>query len=288
MFGVRVWHVIVAITWSVFMIAYLAGAETVKEWVPSGKIPASGTSPTSAPPLDSPDQCPLIEAVVVNPYLSANVGTLVSGVIKQFYFDEGDFVQSGQVVAEVEPTRYLYLVQKAEERVKALEAALRQAEEEATLRDELENMNASTRREVLKARSEAEIALHRLNEAKKELDLARFDLDACKITAPFSGHLAVRYKQPNETADRLEKTFAIVDSSKVLAVASVPETMLEEFRLGMEAFFVYSLDKRLRGKVERIGKLIDPKSKTKKVYLMLDNSSRTLEVGMTGCLQLIK
>jgi RND family efflux transporter MFP subunit len=273
---------------SVLIFSPSAGAQTGKEWVPSGKAPAPGGGVSSGTTVDPSVPRAPIEAVVVNPYKSANVGTQVSGIIQRFHFDEGDFVQSGQIVAEIEPTRYMYLTQRADERVKALEAALKQAEEEAGLRDELVNMNASTRREVLKAKSEAEIARHKLEEARKELDLARFDLDACKIMAPFSGHLAVRYKQPDETVDRLEKTFAIVDSSKVLAVANVPENRLDEFKIGMEASFVYSPDKSFRGKVERIGKLIDPKSKTKRVYLLLDNSSASLEVGMTGSLQLVK
>ncbi len=128
----------------------------------------------------------------------------------------------------------------------------------------------------------------RIDEAKKELDLALFDLDACKVTAPFSGHISAKNKQVGETTDRFERIFTIVDSSRVHAVAHVPESILPKIKKGMEATFVYSSDKKFRGVIERMGKVIDPKSRTKKVYLLIDNADNELEVGMNGTLQLLR
>jgi multidrug resistance efflux pump len=113
-------------------------------------------------------------------------------------------------------------------------------------------------------------------------------LESCEIKAPFSGYLAVRYKQPDETVERLEKVFALVDTSKVHAVANVPELMLDEFPKGKEAFFLLTPEKRFKGTVDRVGKLIDPKSRTKRVFLLINNSDNKLEVGMTGTMQLFK
>lgn len=281
-------YVVVAAITGLLIVPHSALAQSRQEWSPSSQPPGIETvKPTDGSRVVSPSQS-RVEAVVVNPYRSANVGAQVSGVIARFHFDEGDLVQEDQVVAEIEPARYELLAKRALDRVKALEAVLKQAEEEAKLRDELVDMDAGTRRDVLKAKSEAEIARHRLSEAQKDLDLARIDLAACKIRAPFSGYVAIRYKQPDETVERLEKVFSIVDSSKVLAVANVPETLLNEFKIGTEAFFVHSTDRQFKGKVDRVGKLIDPRSKTKRVYLLIDNSGGSLEIGMSGSLELTK
>ena len=59
-----------------------------------------------------------IEVVVINPFRSANVGPQVGGVIRKFNFDEGDYVEQGQVVCELDPTRYKIAVDRARERVK--------------------------------------------------------------------------------------------------------------------------------------------------------------------------
>ena len=279
-------RILLAIFLALLFWATSPQAQTGPEWGPKTRAPEldldEKTGMVSRP---SSGQGLQIEAVVVNPYKSANVGSQVPGIIQKFHFDEGDFVNEGQVVVELDPTRYIYMVERAEERVKALQEALKQAEEEAALKSELVTQDASTKREVLKARSEAEIARHKLYEAQKELDLAVFDLKSCKIAAPFSGHIAVRYKQPDETVDRLERAFAIVDSSKVFAVANVPEDLLNKIKIGDEAVFMHSSKQSFRGQVERIGKLIDPKSKTKRIYMVIDNSAAGLEVGMTGAIK---
>jgi multidrug resistance efflux pump len=160
--------------------------------------------------------------------------------------------------------------------------------EAAAVKTELFDLDALSRQDFIKAKSELEVIQYRVGEARKELDLALLDLECCKVRAPFTGHLAVRYKQPGEPAERLEKLFFLVDSSRVYAVANVPESLLYEFHKGTEAVYVYSSKKHYKGTVDRIGKLIDPKSRTKRVYLLIDNSEAGLEVGMTGSLQLVK
>ena len=47
-------------------------------------------------------------------------------------------------------------------------------------------------------------------------------------------------------------------------------------------------DKKFTGVVDKVGKLIDPKSRTKRVYLLIDNKDSLLEIGMTGSLKLVK
>jgi multidrug resistance efflux pump len=137
----------------------------------------------------------------------------------------------------------------------------------------------------LKTLADVEITGQKIKEAIEDLTIARLNLQACEIKAPFSGFLAVRYKQPFETVDRLEKVFAILDSSKVYAVANVPETMLHRFPKDAEATFVHSSGKKFKGKVERLGKLIDPKSMTKRVHVLIDNPQNELEIGSSGTLE---
>ena len=229
-----------------------------------------------------------IEVVVINPFRSANVGPQVGGVIRKFNFDEGDYVEQGQVVCELDPTRYKIAVDRARERVNELEVAQKRTEEDAQIKEELLSLNLTTRVEAAKAQAEYEMALVRVTGAQKEFDMAQFDLDACRVKAPFSGFISAKQKLQDESVDRLQTIFSIVDSSKVYAVANVPVSMLSHFPIGAEAYFVYCVDKKVKGVVDRIAKVIDPKSKTKRIYLLIDNSAGDLEVGMTGALQLVK
>ncbi|MFC1836745.1 efflux RND transporter periplasmic adaptor subunit [Thermodesulfobacteriota bacterium] len=270
------------------VLCHQAGAWYAKEWQPS-RVPEP-SSPTSEPPAPDSDKSPSvsIEAVVINPYRSANVGALVGGLIEVFHFEEGDFVKEGEVVCEIDPKRYKLLATVAEERLKELEVILGQSEEKAKLKQELLELDSTTRQEVTAAKAEAEVARHRVTASKRELELAKFELDSCTIKAPFNGYLAVRYKHPDETAERFETIFSIVDSAKVHAVANVPESLLKDFKKGGEAYFIPQDGDKIKGTIDRIGTLVDPRSKTKRIYLLIDNSDGKLEIGTTGSLHVYR
>jgi RND family efflux transporter MFP subunit len=267
------------------------GKNDEREWKPSGEaqraVSVSATPAETSVTPTSQQPAVKIEAVVVTPYRVANVGGQVGGEIDMFHFEEGDPVSEGQIVVELDPRRYKLALQRAEEKYMGLQAILRRADEEAQIKQQLYELDSTSLQEVIRTKADAEVAGHRVKEAKAELDLAKMDLEGTKIKAPFTGHIAIRHKQPDEPVERLEKIFGIVDSSRVHVVANVPENLLSQFGKGKEFIFLYGKDKKFTGTVDRIGKLIDPKSKTKKVYLLLDNSKGELEVGMTGSLQMV-
>lgn len=229
-----------------------------------------------------------IEVVVINPFRSANVAPQVGGLIIKFHFEDGDYVEEGQVVCELDPTRFGIAVDRAQERVNELQVGKKRAEEEAQIKQELLSLHVTTRLEAAKAQAEFEMAQFRVAGAQKELDMAQFDLDACRVKAPFPGFISARQKQQDESVDRLQTMFSIVDSSRVYAVANVPVSTLSRFPRGAEGYFVYGVDHKVKGVVDRIAKVIDSKSKTRRVYLLIDNPAGDLEVGMTGALQMVK
>ncbi len=270
------------------LFGHAVGAES-PDRPPSASEPPSVDSPSSSTTASIVQEPYVsIDAVVINPYRTVDVGSLVGGVIERFYYDEGDFIEKGQVVVHVDPKRYRLIALRAEDRLRAAEVAFALAEQEAKLKRELLQLDAATQQDMAKKGARAEIARYAMAEAKRDVDLARYDLANCKIKAPFSGYLAVRYKRPDETVERLEKVFALVDTSQVYAVADVPEILISEFLKGTEAEFVLRPDVRFTGVVDKVGKLIDPNSRTKKVYLLIDNADSQLEVGMTGALKLMK
>ncbi len=257
-----------------------------KKEKPSGqsKGGAEGATPVPEPePLDFGGES--IEATIINPFRSANVGAEVGGIIDAILFQEGEFIEKGEPVVEISKDRYKVQLEKAREIVKGMELAHKRALQDAKLKQELLDSEAITKQEVFKAETEVEIAVTRLDEAKKDLELAQLNLEDCVVKAPYSGYMAVRYKQPHEPVERLEKIFAIVDSAKVYAVANIAEDLLPNFPLGSTATFEDSSGRRFTGEVTKVGKLIDPKSKTKRVYVLIDNSAGELEIGMTGSLQ---
>jgi RND family efflux transporter MFP subunit len=285
----RPWALVPVVLCSIgLLLAAPVPADDEREWLPSAQPPAAGP-PAIPNGSSSPEKSSFnIEAVVVNPFRSANVGAQVGGVIDRFYAEEGDFVKEGKVIVEIDPRRYRILADRAKERVLSLEASLKRQEEEAQIKREVFELDATTRQELLRAQSEAEIARYRLTEAKEELRLAIFDLNSCHVIAPFAGYVAAKLKRSDEPVERLERIFTLMDTSQVHAVANIPEEALQYFTKGTQATFVPGPGKDFRGVVDRVGKIIDPKSRTKRVYVLIDNPGNELEVGMTGSLHLSK
>jgi multidrug efflux system membrane fusion protein len=240
------------------------------------------TGPERSSALDS------VGAVVVHPFRSASVGTEIAGVVEKVLFDEGDEVREGDVVAEISPKRYEIAVSESEERIKTLELVKKRAEAELALKKSVLAREAGTQQEVLRAEAELDVARAKIIEAQRRLDLDKLNLDACRIKAPFTGRLAVRYKQPFETVDRLEKVFLLVDTAQLYAVANVPEHLLPRFTIGRPAVFEHSTGTRHKGVVAKLGILVDPKSGAAKVHVKMDNASGALRIGTTGRLEIPK
>jgi RND family efflux transporter MFP subunit len=227
------------------------------------------------------------QTAVIAPWRSAEISAEARGIVDAFNFKEGDFVEKDQVVVVISKKRYTLAVQRAANAVKAAEADQKRARQESQLKEQLLSEKAVTHGDVLKAKSDEEVTAFRLEEAKIALEVARLDLESCQVKAPFSGYVALRFKEPFESVDYSQKLFVLVDTSKVYAIAGVPEPYLSHFPKGDRAKFVLSTgrEKPFVGTVERIGKLLDSKSWTRKVYVVIDNPDGKLEVGMTGYLE---
>jgi RND family efflux transporter MFP subunit len=277
------------LTWLFLCLTICTALPAAVESPPERTTPPPSEEQAAPPPVElppvEPEPSDILEATIINPYRSANVGTDVTGIVEVIYFEEGDFVPKDSVVAEISKTRYALLAEKAEEAMKSFQLALRHTEQQVTLMRELLARDATTHQEVLKAESERDTAHSRLRQAQKDYELAKLTLRDCQVKAPFSGFLAFRYKQPFEPVERLEKIFTIVDTARVYALANIAESHLSDFKKGSQAVFVQSSGKTYTGRVERVGKVIDVKSKTKRVYVLIDNSRGELEVGMTGSLR---
>lgn len=241
---------------------------------------------TPSPPATSSGNGRVIEGALISPVHNANVGAEVSGTIDAFHFNEGDRVEKGQVILELSPRRYELLAQRASSDRDARLLELQGIQEDERLKKKLLALHATTKMQLVESQFKEEVARARMKESEDELDLAKVNLEDCKVKAPFSGHLAVRYKQPHEPVDRLEKMFALVDSSKVYAVGNLPEDLIPIFKVGMRASFLYQGGKKFTGTIDRLAKLIDPQSRTKRIYVLIDNAQEELEIGMTGSIAL--
>lgn len=251
--------------------------------------------PSIAPATQSPEEEPVrspgsegalsgakIEGAVIRAYRQATVAAEVQGVVEKRFGREGDRVAANALIFVISPDLFRTVARRAAERFAEREIARVRAEEELKLKEQLLAHDAATLQEILRARSEAEIAVHRSKEAKLDLELADRDVEKCTVRAPFAGYLVTFYRDVHETVQRFDQLFLIGDTSKVYAVVSIPQSLSSQVRRGTKAWFTGRSGATFRGAVEKIEAAIDPSSQTKKVYVLIDNSRGRLEMGMLG------
>jgi len=244
-----------------------------------------------SPDLQDMEQRPettQIQATIINPFRTAAVATEVGGIIAEYNFETGDKVEKGTTILEISRKRYDLAVQKARQNLNALDLAVKRAQKDKEIKERLVSLDASSLQELLKSETEMEIVESKRREAEITLKQAILDLESCQVKAPFTGYLALRYKEPFEAASPLEKLFAFIDNSKVYAVAYVPENLMQYFKKGSKAAFNDSYGRHFVGAVEKIEPIIDPKTGSQKVYVLMDNADEQLGIGMTGSLESVK
>jgi RND family efflux transporter MFP subunit len=225
-----------------------------------------------------------IKSVVIIPFRSADIPAEVRGAITKFHFDKGDLVQKDQPVVEISKERYAIMLQMAKSKLDGLKQSLSLAEQVLQFKKDVYSKNYGTRQKLLESQAEVAAIRQRVEEAKRELELARLNLDCCVVKAPFTGYIVEKYKEAYEAVNQLDKLFRIVDTQKVYAVANVPELLLSSFKENSPSFFVDFADRRYRGSVDKIEPILCPESKTAKVLVLLENAQSQLKVGMTGAL----
>ena len=225
-----------------------------------------------------------VKSALVTPYRSADIPAEISGVITKINFEVGDLVRKDEIVFEVSPERYSIRVSMAREKLEGLKAARKLAKKNLSLRKKVFSEHFGTRQTLLQAESEASMTAHRVEEAKRELQLALLDLRACKVKAPYSGYLTAKYKEQFEAVNNLDKLFRVVDTRKVYVVANVPQNVLPFYKRHSPAYFVDSSGERFKGTIDKVEPTICPESKTVKAHVLFENQEGRLKVGMTGWL----
>ena len=116
----------------------------------------------------------------------------VSGYLMNVAFQEGDFVNEGDLLFEIEDTIYQINVRMAESVIKQIEAEIALAKRNHERVVQLAQRNAATQQDVDEALRSVNLHEARLEEAKARLDQAKTDLGYTKIHAPLSGLIGAK------------------------------------------------------------------------------------------------
>lgn len=189
------------------------------------------------------------------------------GQITRIHHEEGEFVEQGQVLVEIEHDEEQILLEKAKVNLENAERELRRAEE-------LSGKGLSAEREYENAKQARDLAFH-------ERDLARIGLQDRIIRAPFPGQIAERSVELGQTISPGQPLFRLVDVSPLEVRLFLPEQVVRDLEVGQLVQIRPDIDpdRPLQGTVHQIAPVVDPATSTLKVTLRVQETPGTARVG---------
>jgi HlyD family secretion protein len=255
---------------------------------------ASGMNPSDRYKLLTLETGPLTQNVsangTLNPVILVNVGTQVSGTVKQLHVDFNDKVAKGQALAELDNT---VLAAQARQSAANLQSAV--ASQELALANEA-RVSALFAKEYV-SRQEQDQAVQARKAATAAVDLAqaqadkdRANLSYTVIRSPVSGVVVARSVDIGQTVAASFQTptlFQIAqDLARMQIDTSFPEADIGNIKVGMDARFTVDAfpGRSFAGKVRQIR--FNPTTQqnvvTYNVVVAVDNPDQVLMPGMTA------
>ncbi len=113
----------------------------------------------------------------------------VGGTLMGIHFKDGDIVRKGDLLFEIDPEPYQIKLSEATAQLESAMARLDLATRELARAETLKSTDAGTTENVEQRTAEKLAAEAAVDNAKAQVRDARFDLDHCRITAPFTGRI---------------------------------------------------------------------------------------------------
>ncbi|MDW8845715.1 efflux RND transporter periplasmic adaptor subunit [Erwinia sp. MMLR14_017] len=113
----------------------------------------------------------------------------IEGVITQVHFRDGQQVQKGQLLYELDPAEYRASLALAQAELRSSEATLRQAQQLLDRYQRLKNSQALSQHDLDNARMQRDIARAAVDQAKARIKTREIQLSYTRILSPITGRV---------------------------------------------------------------------------------------------------
>ncbi len=202
-----------------------------------------------------------------------------AGFVRRFYFDLGDKVKAGQVLADIESPEVDQDLNRARARVE-------EAEKNETLSKAITERAERLAKEGVSSQQVAEESRSRLNTAKASVDSARAELDRLgalrgfsRVTAGFDGVITRRLVENGSLVSAgVTPMFELAQVETLKVTVDVPQSAAPSVGIGTAAvvWLPGAPAKTWQAKVSRTAGSLDPATRTLRVELLLSNDGALL------------
>ena len=192
----------------------------------------------------------------------------VGGVVKKILVEEGDYVNTEQVLAKLDDEKLMVQLDQTSANMQKLEQNYKRSEE-------LFKKNLISTEEFQQSKYEYEYQ-------KAAYDLAKLDLDYTSIRTPIEGVISQRLIKVGNMVLPNEAVYSVTGMNPLLAILHIPERNINKLKVGhASALSVDAIkDKIFHGRIKRISPVVDPMTGTVKVTVEVYDRSMQLKPGM--------
>ena len=257
------------VLFAVFIALFL-----VLRWFYSTRTEDAYERPTSPVEVTTPQIRTLTKEITLSSYVSTDstipVTAYLDGTLLEFYVQEGDYVNEGDVIAKIDPEPYELQRQQAEAAYTAYESSFERVEKL------YKNESASKQDyDTVKAQRDA---------YKAQLELAELQLSYTDVTAKTSGTILKTILSKGSTASQGTPIATIADLTNLTVDLNLGEQyyalFADAYANGTESNYkitvtrpatTYSEEKTTTATIKAVSPYIDSTSKNFKLYLKLDD-----------------
>jgi RND family efflux transporter MFP subunit len=238
----------------------------------------------------------------LRPKETVDVTPQATGRVQQTYFQVGDTIKVGTLIAELDDDELQQQVNRADASIGVTNASLNQREAEyknalATLQrsedlfkdglispQEFEQQKTS----VAVFEAQTNLAKAQKTQAEAELRELKIRLAQSKIYAPMTGVVAQRYVDVGALVNPNTPVIQIVNLSTMVTRGNVPERSIGKLRVGNEAIVTVDAipDEPFTGRVARISPVLDAATRSALIEIDIPNSGRVLKAEMFARIRL--
>jgi membrane fusion protein, multidrug efflux system len=171
--------------------------------------------------------------------LRAQVGGTLIGI----HFKDGDVVHKGDLLFTIDPRPYEITLQRANALLETATARLALADSELTRAQTLASKAAGTIQNVDQRTADQRTAQANVDDAKAQIRDAQFDLDHCRITAPFTGRIGTHLVS---VGNLIAGSRAATSPTTLLATLVSLDPIYLDFDMSESDFLTFSRDRARR------------------------------------------
>ncbi len=228
---------------------------------------------------------------VIEAWDKINVTPDIGGKIAKIHVEEGDKVQKGQLLAELDTRAVRLQLEQAQAALAVAKANYNDAQKNMERMERLKKEDAASDQQYEKVKLAYDAAEAQLKQAQAALNLARYSLDVSLMKAPFSGVVASRNAEVGDVINPMMGGFSptsgvltLMDFSRVKIEIDATQQDVARIKRGQptELRVTALPDRIFQGQVSIVNITADPLSKKFKVEVTIDNPDLALRPNTFG------